>query len=229
MNTPYTYLIGWSALNRWYYGVRYAKNCQPADLWNPYKTSSRLVSNFIKKHGEPDIRVIRRVFDNIDKARQWEHKVLLKLNVINDEKWLNGHNTIAFDTKLVPRGEQHWSKKDPEKWARVQKSRKFQNMPSGEKHWTHQATEAAKSHQKRMNSDANPNNFLHNKILKSEKLKTNNPVNLPGVKTKIKETLTGYKHPRKICEHCGKDVADSIYTRWHGNKCKKLITPTDAP
>lgn len=27
-NQPYTYLIGWSKLNKWYYGVRYSKKCK---------------------------------------------------------------------------------------------------------------------------------------------------------------------------------------------------------
>jgi hypothetical protein len=219
MNTPYTYLIGWSDLNRWYYGVRYSKNCHPTDLWNPYKTSSKIVLKFIKDHGEPDIRIVRRTFNSVNEARVWEHRVLLKLNVINKEKWLNGHNTIAFDITLVPKGDQHWTRKNPEKWAKIQKFRKYQK---GEMHWTNQKTASAQQHRTRMNSEMNPNNFLHNKILRSEKLKIDNPVNLPGVKNKIKETLTGYKHPRKICEHCGKDVADSIYTRWHGTKCKNL-------
>ena len=217
MNTPYTYLIGWTNLNRWYYGVRYSKTCHPTDLWNPYKTSSKIVSKFIKTHGEPDIRIVRRTFNSVNQARIWEHRVLLKLNVINNEKWLNGHNTIAFDSSLVPRGDQHWTRKNPEKLAKRQRHREYRK---GDQHWTNQETESAHRHRTRMNGDMNPNNFLHNKILSSERLKINNPVNLPGVKNKIKETLTGYKHPRKICEHCGKDVADSIYTRWHGTKCK---------
>ena len=34
--TPYTYLIGWSNLNKFYYGVRYGKGCHPSDLWVKY-------------------------------------------------------------------------------------------------------------------------------------------------------------------------------------------------
>lgn len=38
--TPYTYLIGWSKHNIWYYGKRTAKNCHPNDFWVTYFTSS---------------------------------------------------------------------------------------------------------------------------------------------------------------------------------------------
>jgi hypothetical protein len=30
----------------------------------------------------------------------------------------------------------------------------------------------------------------------------------------------GYKRERKICEHCGKDIAINIYARFHGDNCK---------
>lgn len=42
----YTYLIGWSEYDIWYYGVRYAKGCNPADLWVKYFTSSKFVREF---------------------------------------------------------------------------------------------------------------------------------------------------------------------------------------
>jgi hypothetical protein len=95
---PYTYLIGWSKLNIFYYGVRYAKNCSPNDLWNPYKTSSKHVKTFIEKNGEPDIIKIRKTFNDKNKARMWEEKVLKKLNVTNNDKWLNkivGNSTFV--------------------------------------------------------------------------------------------------------------------------------------
>lgn len=31
--TPYTYLIGWSKQNKFYYGRRTAKNCHPKEFW----------------------------------------------------------------------------------------------------------------------------------------------------------------------------------------------------
>ena len=85
----YTYLIGWSDKNQWYYGVRYAKNANPNELWESYYTSSKHVKAMRKEHGEPDIIQVRRVFNCPLKAREYEAKVLKKLNVHHDDKWLN--------------------------------------------------------------------------------------------------------------------------------------------
>jgi hypothetical protein len=54
-HTPYTYLIGWSSTNKFYYGVRYAKKCNPSELFISYFTSSKHVKSYMKKHGNPDI------------------------------------------------------------------------------------------------------------------------------------------------------------------------------
>ena len=58
--TPYTYLIGWKSLDKWYYGVRYGKGVHPSDLWVVYFTSSRHVKKFRDDHGEPDVIEIRK-------------------------------------------------------------------------------------------------------------------------------------------------------------------------
>jgi len=89
MNTPYTYLIGWSKLQIFYYGVRHSKNCSPDDLWVSYFTSSKYVKEFRTKHGEPDIISVRKTFKTKELARKWEHKVLVKMKVTKNEKFLN--------------------------------------------------------------------------------------------------------------------------------------------
>lgn len=92
----YTYLIGWSQQNKWYYGVRYAKGCKPSELWRTYFTSSQYVTLFRKRFGEPDIIQIRKTFTCKNKAILWENKVLKRMNVICDEKWLNRTNNLAI-------------------------------------------------------------------------------------------------------------------------------------
>lgn len=71
---PYTYLIGWSEHNLWYYGVRFAKGCNPADLWVRYFTSSKLVAKCRCKYGEPDMVTVRRTFKCRTSAIDWEQK-----------------------------------------------------------------------------------------------------------------------------------------------------------
>ena len=86
---PYTYLIGWSKLNVWYYGVRYANSCNPNDLWKTYFTSSVYVRDFRNIHGEPDVIEVRKLFSEKQKAQLWEAKVLKRLKVLEKDEWLN--------------------------------------------------------------------------------------------------------------------------------------------
>jgi hypothetical protein len=94
--TPYTYLIGWSKLNKWYYGVRYAQGCHPKDLWKTYFTSSKYVKGQRETYGEPDIVEVRKTFTTEKLARDWESIVLKRLNVVNEEHWLNKTNNRAI-------------------------------------------------------------------------------------------------------------------------------------
>jgi hypothetical protein len=89
---PYTYLVGWSSINKWYYGVRFAKNCQPADLWTTYFTSSKYVALLRETHGEPDIIQIRKTFTDAKSARAWEHTVLRRTRAVNNSSWINRHD-----------------------------------------------------------------------------------------------------------------------------------------
>lgn len=103
----YTYLLGWSKHNKFYYGVRFAKGCHPNDLWISYFTSSKYVKEFRKHYGEPDIIQVRRTFDNTASARLWEEKVLKRLNVIKREDFLNRTDNRVFAPKPGPKTEQH--------------------------------------------------------------------------------------------------------------------------
>lgn len=94
--TPYTYLIGWTTHNKWYYGVRYSKvssclyesGCHPDDLWVTYFTSSAEVKIFVEKYGHPDVVQVRKTFVNSKKAQDWEDRVLKRI-FKNKDKWLN--------------------------------------------------------------------------------------------------------------------------------------------
>jgi hypothetical protein len=96
---PYTYLIGWSAIDRWYYGVRYAKNCHPEDFWKVYFTSSSYVAQMRELLGDPDIIQIRKTFTTADAACLWEHNVLTRMNVIESKRWLN--QIVGFGSRAV--------------------------------------------------------------------------------------------------------------------------------
>lgn len=89
---PYTYLIGWTKYNIWYYGARYANGCSPNDLWVTYFTSSKRVKSTRISYGEPDVIVVRKTFAIADEAITWESKVLRRLNCSKREDFLNNQN-----------------------------------------------------------------------------------------------------------------------------------------
>lgn len=96
MTVPYTYLIGWKLHNKFYYGVRFAIGCHPSELMISYFTSSTDVRAMISEVGLPDLIEIRKQFSNSTDARQWEHKVLRRMKVINSELWINKTDNVAI-------------------------------------------------------------------------------------------------------------------------------------
>ncbi len=99
---PYTYLIGWTSLNLWYYGVRYSVKAHPTDLWVTYFTSSKRVKQLREKYGEPDVIQIRKTFGDPHKAKDWEDKILRRMNTKFDSKWINQTMNDSFRGIVVP-------------------------------------------------------------------------------------------------------------------------------
>jgi hypothetical protein len=92
----YCYLIGWTEQEKYYYGVRYAKNCSIDDLWTTYFTSSKHVKRFSDKYGKPDVIEIRHTFDTVEKSWEWENNVIRRMNLVESKKFLNATNNIAI-------------------------------------------------------------------------------------------------------------------------------------
>lgn len=88
-------------------GVRYARGCHPDDLWSKYFTSSSKVKTIRKNLGEPDVIEVRKEFDCKEKALEWEEKVLTRMGVLKDEKWLNSSiGGKKFFNFGIPRSEE---------------------------------------------------------------------------------------------------------------------------
>uniref|UniRef100_B0T623 Nuclease associated modular domain-containing protein n=1 Tax=Caulobacter sp. (strain K31) TaxID=366602 RepID=B0T623_CAUSK len=103
---PFLYAIGWTKLDKWYIGCRYAKGCKPSDLWTIYFTSSRYVDAFRKEHGEPDhIEVLftgSKAF-----VRVKEEETLRQWTMHRDERFLNatiGGFSFSTDKRGNPKG-----------------------------------------------------------------------------------------------------------------------------
>jgi len=121
---PYTYLIGWSQHNKYYYGVRYSKISDPIEIWVSYFTSSKYVKKFAQENGDPDIIQVRKIFDNREDSIAWETKVLKKMNVLESEIWLNKTTNRAIETKYSLHG---WNKQSREKASNSHKGKIFSN------------------------------------------------------------------------------------------------------
>lgn len=108
MYKPYTYLIGWSNQNKWYYGAETSsrsKVANPNNLWNTYFTSSQHVKRFAAYHGAPDIIQIRKIFETKEQTLEWEHKVLRRIKAANRKEFLNktDNKGIVFDIHVRKR------------------------------------------------------------------------------------------------------------------------------
>lgn len=197
---PYTYLIGWSSQNKFYYGARWAKDCSPDDLWNTYFTSSKHVKAFRKEHGEPDIIQIRKVFDDVDKCKLHERKALKKLNVLHNDKWLNKNINGMF----LPTGPQ--SKEHIAKRIAAQVETKKKNGTYDKPSWT---------------PETHPE--IVEKLRKAHLGKPKSAQHIANMRKRPQDTAT------LTCPHCDKIGDYKNMKRWHMDRCKhNLNRVTDA-
>jgi len=118
MTVPYTYLIKCVPTGEVYYGVKFAKNCHPSDLWTTYYTSSKIVMKRIEIFGLAAFNIeIRRTFIDGYQARIWENTVLRRMKAITNPKWLNNSNGVAFNQRKT---------RDGQRMVYIYSSKKFQ-------------------------------------------------------------------------------------------------------
>lgn len=103
---PYTYYLYHILTKRHYYGVRYAKNCSPDDLWVKYFSSSKEVKRLIEKFGKESFYFkVRAIFKTKKQAFKCEQKILTKFDVLHNENWINsaiGGTYLARKPKGIP-------------------------------------------------------------------------------------------------------------------------------
>lgn len=206
MNVPYTYLIGWSNLNTWYCGVRFAKNCHPDELWVKYFTSSNYVKKFRKLHGEPDIIQIRKTFKSREEAYNWEVKVIDKMNMVRNPHWLNRQNhNISF----------YCDGHTNETRSRMKVSH------TGLKETDETKLKKSKRKLGSLNPQYGSNKSGKNNPMYGRKGELSPSYGRKNSDEHQQKALEGYfSQPLIICEFCGKEFMKGHYIQWHGNKCK---------
>lgn len=100
MTKPFTYSIYCRPTRQYYYGVRFARGCDPLDLWTKYFTSSIYVKKLILLHGKESFDIkIRKVFSDANSAKIWEAKFLTKIKASQREDFINKYDFMFFDLK----------------------------------------------------------------------------------------------------------------------------------
>ena len=111
MTIPYTYFLLNKVTGEKYYGVRYANNCNPNELWVTYFSSSKYVKALIEKCRKDSFHYeIRKTFSSATEARNWEERVLRKLDILNNDIWLN-KNVCGKFLKEGPQSKEHKEKR----------------------------------------------------------------------------------------------------------------------
>jgi len=212
-HTPYTYLIGWSNHNTFYYGVRYARDCHPNDLWESYFTSSDNLKDFHKQHGDPDIIQVRKTFNDAKSAVIWEEKVLRKIFASGHwDKWINGNISGAIIM----------TEEIKSKISKANKGRS--HGPLSKEH----REKMSKSLRGRVRSDETRERIRHAQYLHSDETKKKR---LAAVRTAIAENkekgiikVAPSSFMLKVsCPKCGKEAQKANISKWHGldgEKCR---------
>lgn len=208
--TPYTYLIGWTKLNTWYYGSRcsrvqrclYEFGCHPDELWKTYFTSSVHVKEFRKKHGEPDVIQIRRRFSSADDCLKWEAKVITRLKLCANPKWLN-RGAGGFYVTTKPKSDAHKAKLSAWQKGIVR------GRPSEET--IKKISDATKGKKRSLTT--------RQRISKAQLGKVRGPCSID----RAKSISDGWKkRPMITCPHCGtSSICSGSMARWHFDNCKQ--------
>jgi hypothetical protein len=93
--TLYFYVIQEVSTNKYYAGIRWAKNCHPLELLqeNGYKTSSKIIQDLIKQNGLTSFCIKKiKIFKDKSKLVEYEKRFLKKVDAKNNFKFYNMHN-----------------------------------------------------------------------------------------------------------------------------------------
>jgi len=210
--SPYTYHIAWTSLDKHYYGVRYAKNCNPIDLWSSYFTSSKLVKQYREQYGEPDIVEVRKTFECPEKARLWEYKVLHRLKAVKSDRWLNltnGGSEFRF-VKYLEEDYSPWNKGKKEVYSK-ETLQKMSRAKLNTTPWNKGIPLTEETRQKISKSLSGPNNPNYGKTHSVEtknKMSKNNISKNPEMRKQISQRQTG--------------AGNSFYGKHHSDESKRL-------
>lgn len=199
MNRPYTYLIKCRPTNQVYYGVRFAEGCNSSELFETYFTSSKHVHNLIDEYGVGEFDFeIRREFDSVEQARNWETKVLRRCGAVQDSRFINKTDNISISPeacgwrKGIPSHlHNRFGSKNP-KLSALNKNKTGKNNPMYGRRGPEAPCFGRTGEKHPMFGKSNP-----------------------------KASILAQQLDK--CQVCGRVATRLNISRWHNNKCKKHI------
>jgi hypothetical protein len=199
---PYTYKLIFKPTGQYYYGVRYAKNCNPNDLWDKYFTSSKHIHKLIKEYGLNSFIIkITKTFTNKVDAIDYEYSILNRVKANKNCKFINKTNNKALfgneglilvsHTKTNIQTYHDPSLPLPKDWVIGVSEKTSENL-----------------------SIIRKGKPAHNK---GKKCKLTGPCTIER-RTSISQSrkLT----PKLTCQHCNKQCDGGNFKRFHGDNCK---------
>lgn len=117
---PFAYLITSKIDGKRYYGIRFAKDADPTQLWKTYFTSSKEIRAKVKKYGADSFTAeVRKVFETAEQAINWESKLLTRIDAASRDDWINRSNGYTALGKIntgKKKTQQYW-----ENWKKIRK------------------------------------------------------------------------------------------------------------
>lgn len=202
MTIPYTYKIKCLPTNQWYYGVRWARGCNPTDLWTTYFTSSGQIKKLIQEFGKDAfVAKVSRVFGTNKEAQAHEHRFLNRTKAATNGAFINKanggfhfspHGNVVIHNIATQRETWH----DP-----------GLPIPEG---WKLGVSDV---HRKN-NSECRKGREAHNKGKPSKKTG-------PCQDSRREAIRLSRLNTKKItCEFCSKETDPGNFKRYHGTNCK---------
>ena len=202
ITVPFTYILKFKPTNQWYYGVRWAKGCSPADLWTTYFSSSAHIKNLIKQFGQDSFEFrISKTFTTKSQATMHERRFLLKVNAAKNGAFINKRNNMP---EFSPAGLTiiHHPAHNFETWHDP-----MLPVPVG---WLPGVTDSHKLANSSCRQGRTPWN-------KGKSLPSTGPCSTTRKENISKSRLLTNKIS---CAHCDKLIDPANYKRFHGDNCK---------
>jgi hypothetical protein len=214
---PFTYLLKFKPTGQYYYGSRYSKYCHPSQLWTTYYTSSKVIRQLIKEHGQDSFEFkITRIFENKESARIWEHRFLAKVKASKNPKWLNQHNGAG---DFINKGGLKFSEEHKRKISEAHKGKPKPKTAKAMKGNTNSKGNKFSEESRKKLSIARIGNKNRLGILHSDEIKK-----IISERTSL--ALKGKPKNVVTCPHCGKSGGQGNMKRYHFINCHQFKTPT---